>query len=76
MLNLLKFLIAGKELLELDRYRVEMQQARRWLAEFPDAADALDYVDSSARGLPIGELRAVREFMRARRNKSQCKENK
>lgn len=41
-------------------------EARRWLAEFEDAADALDHVKAWSEGKP-GEIVELRADMRARR---------
>lgn len=50
MLNWLKWLIAGKELAELERWRVEWQSYRRWLSEFPDVAETLDNMKAEVDG--------------------------
>lgn len=47
---------------------VNWNQARRWLAEFPDAADALDYVRREVDGVPHLDLQRLRDNMRARRD--------
>jgi hypothetical protein len=59
--------VAGRELAELERWRVECGAAERWLAEFPDVRYALDYVKDSVLygGLDISRLR---DQMRRRRD--------
>lgn len=52
---------------ELHRWRVNAEEARRWLAEFPDVAIALDHVQRCAAGVENPEFIAdVRERMRVR----------
>jgi hypothetical protein len=71
MLKWIKRLVAGKELDELARWRINSMAARQFFAEFPDARDALVYVRARASGdfaedfdMPLPELR---DMMRRRR---------
>lgn len=64
----LAWLVAGRELAELGRWRVEWSETRRWLAEFDDAADALDHLDRIANGRHHDGLMALRDRMRKRRD--------
>jgi hypothetical protein len=60
--------VAGAELAELERWRVEWSETRRWLAEFNDAADALDHLDRIAKGRHHDGLIALRDRLRRRRD--------
>lgn len=62
------WLAARDDLQELERWRVEAQQVRRWMAEFPDVCTALDHLECFAYGHPYRGLTEVREGMRNRRN--------
>lgn len=53
---------------ELHRWHSYWEQSRRWLAEFPDAADALEHLKASAIGAEVSDIRDVREAMRTRRD--------
>ncbi|KVL59268.1 hypothetical protein WT01_15685 [Burkholderia cepacia] len=64
MLEWLKRLVARRELEELDRWRVECVEARRWFAEFPEVAHALDYLSGFAKGTHGGRIDQARERMR------------
>lgn len=66
MIRWLKKIVAGRELVELERWRVESSYARRWLGEFPDVIAALDYL-SAAASFGYGNISRVRDEMRARR---------
>lgn len=50
MMKWLKWLIAGKELQELYRWRVKWQEYRRWLAEFEEVGITLDNMKSEVDG--------------------------
>lgn len=67
MFNWLKWIIAGRELAELERWRVECGQAERWLAESDDARHALEYVRGMAEGVWCENISWVRDRMRQRR---------
>lgn len=80
MSNWLKWLIAGKELAELYRWRVKWEEYRRWLAEFDDVGVVLDNLKAEVNGdglsasLPPSEpgpwtVDALREMMRKKRPK-------
>ncbi|MBR8248678.1 hypothetical protein [Burkholderia cenocepacia] len=64
MFEWLKRLVARRELEELDRWRVECVEARRWFAEFPEVAHALDYLAGFAKGVHGGRIDQARERMR------------
>jgi len=73
MIGWLKWLIAGRELETLNRYRVAVGCADRWLAEFPDSVDALGHVKAWAEGRDgedwdnYADISRLRERMRRRR---------
>lgn len=68
MLNWLKHLVAGRELAELERWRVECAQAQRWLCEFYEADAALYYLRRAAEGKEASsELSGIRDALRTRR---------
>ncbi|KVG33856.1 hypothetical protein [Burkholderia diffusa] len=64
MFEWLKRLVARRELEELDRWRVECVEARRWFAEFPEVSHALDYLAGFAKGTHGGRIDQAREKMR------------
>lgn len=64
MFEWLKRLVARRELEELDRWRLECVEARRWFAEFPEVAHALDYLAGFAKGTHGGRIDQAREKMR------------
>lgn len=51
MWNWFKWLVAGKELKELHRRRLAMNEYRRWLAEFELIATTLDNMETEVQGL-------------------------
>ncbi|MEO8806408.1 MAG: hypothetical protein ABI433_10010 [Burkholderiaceae bacterium] len=74
----LKWRLAGRELVELERRQVLAQQYMRWLAEFPDVAMALENLEAEAMGRGVSlswppsaegpwDISRLREVMRARR---------
>ena len=65
MIKRLKWWIAGKELAELERWRVQWQEHRRWFAEFPSVAAALDHMAAEVDGKPVTAIHAVRDSLRA-----------
>ena len=73
MIGWLKRLVAGRELDELERWRVTLSSAERWLAEFTDVTDALAHVRVHASGKDgfewrhYSDISRVRERMRNRR---------
>lgn len=67
MLNWLKWIIAGRGLAELERWRVSCAEAQRWLSEFPDAFSALGHVRGEATLSGGANLPRLRETMRNRR---------
>lgn len=57
--------MAGKELAELDRWRVGSTQARQWLSESEAVTLTLDHVASVAIGISsYGHIRCVRDELR------------
>lgn len=50
MITWFKWLLAGKELEELYRWRVQWHEYRRWLAEFKDISLALDNLKAEVEG--------------------------
>jgi hypothetical protein len=61
--------VAGRDLAELERWRVECDQLLRWLAEFRDVCDALDHLGRTARGYENPEfITVLRDHMRRRRD--------
>lgn len=68
MKNWLKRLFASKELDELERWRVKAEEQRRWLAEFPEVAMALDNLIADGKGMEGMHIQVLREKMRDHRN--------
>lgn len=64
--RLIAWAVAGDELAELERWRVESRQVRRWMAEFPDVCTAIDHIEAFASGRHYCGLSEVREGMRNR----------
>lgn len=52
---------------ELNRWRVGWQEARRWLAEFPEVSTALEHLKDDAEGTGGADISSTREAMRQRR---------
>ncbi|WP_270818316.1 hypothetical protein [Aeromonas sp. Y318-3] len=78
MINWLKWLVAGKEMQELYRWRVKWQEYRRWLAEFDEVGVTLDNLKAEVDGKglsashPPGDVgpwtvEALRERLRIKR---------
>lgn len=65
--RMIAWAVAGAQLEELERWRVEAKELRRWMGEFPDVCTALDHLERFATGLPYRGLMEVREGMRNRR---------
>lgn len=61
----LKWLIARKEMAELARWNAQWNEHRRWFAEFPDVAKALDHLKEEVTGDYRCTLRDLRDAMRA-----------
>lgn len=53
---------------ELHRWHSYWEQTRRWLAEFPDAADALEHLKANVTGDGGTDIQRTREAMRTRRD--------
>lgn len=53
-----------RELAELDRWRAHWSECRRWFAEFPEVALALDYLEQSATDRSTDFIHHVRTEMR------------
>lgn len=67
MLDWLKRKIAGRELAELERWRLNWLDTRQWLAEFDDARDALDHLRQKVDGVRVYDIERLRDNMRERR---------
>lgn len=67
MLNWLKQLVAGKELAELERYRVASAEAFRWnLVHVPAAAETADWIRRVAEGVtPLNPEKLRDRLMRS-----------
>jgi hypothetical protein len=52
LVETLKWRIAGEEMEELRNYRRAIQMAKREMHEFPDAMDALQYIEGSSKWPP------------------------
>lgn len=63
----LAYMFAGDEMLELERWRVMSEEQRRWLAEFPEVAMALDNLIADGKGLEGMHIQVLREKMREHR---------
>lgn len=53
MLEWLKWIIAGREMMELERRRLLAAQYLRWLAEFEDVSTVLANIEAEAAGVPV-----------------------
>lgn len=60
----IKWLVAGKELEELERWRSYWQQTDRWFAEFPEAEIALRYLEAKASGTYSKDIAELRNELR------------
>ncbi len=60
----LKRLIARKELEELDSWRLQWHEHRRWMAEFGHVALTLDHMKANVDGEPVSSIHIVRDSMR------------
>ena len=61
----LKWWVAPKEMEELERWRVQWHEHRRWFAEFPVAAVTLDRLKAKADGEPVTNIQVVRDSCRS-----------
>lgn len=64
MLDWLKWRVAPKEMAELDRWRIQWEEHRRWLAEFPEVAMALDHLRDTAEDKASTPIFVLRGEMR------------
>ena len=64
MINWLKWMVAGKELKELERWRVQWQRHRQWFAEFEVASVALDHMKCDVDGRPVTDIITCRDSFR------------
>ena len=76
MLNWLKWVFARQEMETLERYRANITHAHRWLGEFPDACDALDYIHVESERTSAMSISLLRDKMRNRRAASQAAEER
>jgi hypothetical protein len=63
----IKWLVAKKEMEELERWRTWSAEHRQWLTEFPDIADTLDNVSAMANGKNCIDVTTLRDRFRSRR---------
>lgn len=61
----LKWWIAPNEMAELEQWRIQWTEHRRWFAEFTVAATALDSLKSRIDGEPVSSIHVVRDSCRA-----------
>lgn len=66
MLEWLKWILAEKEMVELERWRVEWRSLRQWLAEFPEVAATLDHMKAEVCGEASMTVSDLRERLRSR----------
>lgn len=65
----IKYLIAGKDLEELHRYRIATQEAARWLGpDFPEVEKTADWIESRAKLKGAHHISTFREQLREGRN--------
>ena len=64
LLEWLKWQIAKKEMAELDRWRIEWHDHRRWFAEFQVTATAFDHLKARVEGEPVTNISTVRDSCR------------
>ena len=64
MLEWLKWRIAYKEMQELQNWRMEWHQHRRWFAEFPIAGFVLDRMQAKIDGEPLNSISDARDSWR------------
>jgi hypothetical protein len=60
----IKWRIAKKEMAELEQWRIQWHEHRRWFAEFPEAAAALDHMKANVNGEPVTNIHVVRDSCR------------
>ncbi len=60
----------ARDIAELYRWRVYWEESRRWLAEFPDVADALEHLKAKAEGAGGTDISNTRDAMRKRRDRT------
>jgi hypothetical protein len=65
MIEWLKWRIARREMEELEQWRIEWEEHRRWFAEFKSVAVVLDRMKSEVDGQPVRSVSAVRDSLRA-----------
>ena len=65
MITWLKWLISKQEMQELERWRIQWGEHRRWFAEFPIAAVTLDHMKAILDGEPVSNIHVVRDSCRA-----------
>ena len=61
----LKWRVAPKEMEELERWRIQWHEHRRWFAEFPISAVVLDRLKAKVDGDPVSSIHVVRDSCRS-----------
>lgn len=64
LIEWLKWRVAPKEMEELERWRAQWHEHRRWFAEFPVTAVALDHLKADVDGEPVTKIHALRDDCR------------
>ena len=60
----LLWLIGRKEMTELHRWRVQWEEHRRWMAEFPEVSATLDHMKHSVDDVPVNHISVLRDSCR------------
>ena len=60
----IKWLVAKQEMIELERWRVEWEEHRRWMAEFEVCRATLDHMRASVDGQPVNYIQTLRDSFR------------
>lgn len=64
MLERLKWLIAGRELRALERYRVACAEVQRWNAGIPDSANTAQWISGVGEGERAFNIAQFRDYLR------------
>ncbi len=64
LLNWLKWRLAPQEMAELERWHVQWHEHRRWFAEFPVTATAMDHLKAEVDCEPVSNISVVRDSCR------------
>ena len=60
-----KWRVAPREMEELERWRIQWEEHRRWFAEFPIAAVTLDHLKAKVEREPVTSIHVVRDSCRS-----------